>query len=420
MSAGSFDSFGLRAQLGYSLKDAGFETPTPIQVGAIPLLLEGRDLLATAQTGGGKTAAYLLPMLERLADKGESPIPTRPRALILSPTRELASQIGLALKQLGKGLKLFYTVIYGGTPFVTQRKVMERGVQILVATPGRLVDHLERGTIFLDRVDHFVLDEADRMLDMGFIGEVRKIAGFLPASHQTAMFSATMSEPVRGLAAHLLKDPARVDIGQANKVASTIDHRIMQVKAPDKKALLLHLLARPDIARVLVFTRTKAIADRLTQEVNQAGFRAAAIHGDLDQIERQKALLDFRTAKIDILIATDVAARGIDVPDITHVINYDMPVEAEAYIHRVGRTGRAGARGVALSLCVGREGNLLRQIETLIDAKLPIDRQQPFHDDAKPRAMVRLPRPPAGRPGNKPKEQRRPDKNARPTRKRGS
>lgn len=378
-----FDALGLRAQLGYSIKDAGFTEPTEVQAGTIPLLLAGRDLLGTAQTGGGKTAAYLLPLLHRLAEKAEPPMPGRPRALILAPTRELAGQIGEALRQFSKGLRLFYTVIYGGTPFVTQRKVMERGVHIVVATPGRLMDHIARGTISLDRVDCFVLDEADRMLDMGFVADVKKAAALLPAGHQTVMFSATMSKGVRGLAGQLLSNPGLIEIGKENTVASTINHRVMRVKAPNKKALLLHLLGRPEITRVLVFTRTKAIADQLSHDVKQAGLKADAIHGDLEQSQRQKVLRAFRAGEVNILIATDVAARGIDVPDITHVINFDMPVEADAYVHRVGRTGRAGATGVALSLCVGREGNLLRQIEHLIGIKVPLDANQPFHDDSK-------------------------------------
>ena len=380
----SFDTLGLSAQLLYSIKDAGFTEATAVQAGTIPLLLEGRDLLGTAQTGGGKTAAYLLPMLHRLAEKAEAPIPGKPRVLILAPTRELASQIGEALRQFSKGLKLFYTVIYGGTPFMTQRKVLERGVHIVVATPGRLMDHVRRRTLSVDRIDCFMLDEADRMLDMGFINDVKEVAKMLPPEHQTVMFSATMNKGVRTLSAQLLKNPGLVEIGQGNAVASTIDHRVMRVKGPDKKSLLLHLLARPEIARVLVFTRTKAMADTLVGDVKRAGLKADAIHGDLEQSMRQKVLRNFRDGLFNILIATDVAARGIDVPDITHVINFDMPLEADAYVHRVGRTGRAGATGVALSICVANELNLLRQIETLIGIKVPVDVDQPFHDDRAP------------------------------------
>jgi ATP-dependent RNA helicase RhlE len=380
----SFDTLGLSAQLLYSVKDSGFTEATAVQAGTIPLLLEGRDLLGTAQTGGGKTAAYLLPMLHRLAEKAEAPIPGKPRVLILAPTRELASQIGEALRQFSKGLKLFYTVIYGGTPFMTQRRVLERGVHIVVATPGRLMDHISRRTLSVDKVDCFMLDEADRMLDMGFVNDVKELAKMLPADHQTVMFSATMNKGVRGLASQLLKNPGLVEIGQGNAVATTIDHRVMRVKGPDKKSLLLHLLARPEISRVLVFTRTKAMADTLVRDVKDAGLKADAIHGDLEQSMRQKVLRKFREGQVNILIATDVAARGIDVPDITHVINFDMPLEADAYVHRVGRTGRAGATGAALSICVAAEMNLLRQIEQLIGIKVPVDIEHPFHDDRAP------------------------------------
>jgi ATP-dependent RNA helicase RhlE len=394
----SFDTLGLSAQLLFSVKDAGFTEATSVQAGAIPLLLEGRDLMATAQTGGGKTAAYLLPMLHRLAEKAEAPIPNKPRVLILAPTRELASQIGESLRQFSKGLRLFYTVIYGGTPFMTQRRVLERGVHIVVATPGRLTDHIKRRTLSVDRVDCFMLDEADRMLDMGFVDEVKEVAKMLPADHQTVMFSATMSKGVRGLASQLLRNPGLVDIGTENAVATTIDHRVLRVKGPDKKSLLLHLLAKPEISRVLVFTRTKAMADTLTGDVKRAGLKADAIHGDLEQSMRQKVLRNFRAGDINILIATDVAARGIDVPDITHVINFDMPLEAEAYVHRVGRTGRAGASGAALSICVAAEMNLLRQIEHLIGIKVPVDANHPFHDDRMP---LRQPPRSNGRPAGK-------------------
>ena len=399
----TFDTLGLSAQLLYSIKDAGFTEATAVQAGTIPLLLEGRDLLGTAQTGGGKTAAYLLPMLHRLAEKGEAPIPGKPRVLILAPTRELASQIGEALRTFSKGLKLFYTVIYGGTPFMTQRRVLERGVHIVVATPGRLMDHINRRTLSVEKVDCFMLDEADRMLDMGFINDVKEVAKLLPADHQTVMFSATMSKGVRGLTSQLLKNPGLVDIGQGNAVATTIDHRVMRVKGPDKKALLLHLLAKPEIARVLVFTRTKAMADTLVDDVRRAGLKANAIHGDLEQSMRQKVLRSFRDGQFNILIATDVAARGIDVPDITHVINFDMPLEADAYVHRVGRTGRAGATGVALSICVANELNLLRQIETLIGLKVPVEANHPFHDDRAPlRQGPRSDNSKHVRPGRKP------------------
>jgi ATP-dependent RNA helicase RhlE len=410
----SFDTLGLSAQLLSSIEGAGFTEATGVQARAIPLLLEGRDLMGTAQTGEGKTAAYLLPMLHRLSEQNEAPVPGKPRVLILAPTRELAGQIGEALRQFSKGLRVYYTVIYGGTPFMVQRKVLERGVHIVVATPGRLMDHVRRSTLKLDKVNSFVLDEADRMLDMGFVDEVKDIAAAIPAEHQTVMFSATMNRGVRGLAAQLLNTPGLIEIGRENSVATTIDHRVMRIKYPDKKPLLLHLLARPEISRVLVFTRTKAMADELVQIVKAAGLKADAIHGDLEQSVRQKVLRKFRAAEINILIATDVAARGIDVPDITHVINFDMPVEAEAYVHRVGRTGRAGAKGVALSICVANEGGLLHQIERLIGLKVPVDSDHPFHDNRA--ASRRDPRPAEGARPNRPFQKSAPRKGPPPHR----
>ena len=379
----SFEALGLSAPLIQLIEAQGFTEPTAIQTQAIPLLLEGRDMMGTAQTGEGKTAAYLLPVLHRLTADGEAtavPIPRKPLVLILAPTRELASQIGEALRQFSKGMRLYYTVIYGGTRFATQQKVMERGVQILVATPGRLMDHHRRGTVRLDKITTFILDEADRMLDMGFVDEVKEVAKIIPAAHQTIMFSATMNKGVRGLAATLLHNPAQIDVGKANSVATNVDHRVMRVRYPDKKPLLMHLLNRPDVKRVLIFTRTKAMADTLTKDIVEAGHAADAIHGDREQSVRQQVLKDFRNGTTNILVATDVAARGIDVPDITHVINFDMPVEADGYVHRVGRTGRAGAKGTALSICTSGEGNLLRLVEQVIGQKVPVDADHPFHD----------------------------------------
>ncbi len=379
----TFDALGLSAPLIQLIEAQGFTEPTAIQTEAIPLLLEGRDMMGTAQTGEGKTAAYLLPVLHRLTQEGEAtaaPIPRKPLVLILAPTRELASQIGEALRQFSKGMRLYYTVIYGGTRFATQQKVMERGVQILVATPGRLMDHHRRGTVRLDKITTFILDEADRMLDMGFVDEVKEVAKIIPAAHQTIMFSATMNKGVRGLAATLLHNPAQIDVGKANSVATNVDHRVMRVRYPDKKPLLMHLLGREDVKRVLIFTRTKAMADTLTKDIVDAGHSADAIHGDREQSVRQQVLKDFRNGTTNILVATDVAARGIDVPDITHVINFDMPVEADGYVHRVGRTGRAGAKGTALSICTSGEGNLLRLVEQVIGQKVPVDADHPFHD----------------------------------------
>ena len=380
----SFEALGLSASLIRWIEAEGFTTPTEIQSKAIPILLEGRDLMGTAQTGQGKTAAYLLPILNRLTGQDgeavEPPISRRPQVLILAPTRELASQIGDALRNFSKGMRVYYTVVFGGTRFLTQQKVMDRGVQILIATPGRLMDHHRRGTIRLDRVTTLVLDEADRMLDMGFVNEVKEISGLIPTAHQTMMFSATMSRGVRELAKELLHNPERLDVGKENAVNADVDHRVMKVQYRDKKPLLMHLLGREDVSRVLVFTRTKAMADVLAKDIQDAGLAADAIHGDREQSQRQKVLKDFRDGRINILVATDVAARGIDVPDITHVINYDMPVEGDSYVHRVGRTGRAGKRGVALSITTGSEGNLIRIVERVIGQRIQVDIDHPFHD----------------------------------------
>ena len=376
----SFATLGLSAPLLRTIEAQAFTVPTAIQMQAIPPLLAGRDLMGTAQTGEGKTAAYLLPILDRLAAEGAASLPNRPRVLILTPTRELAIQIANVLRDFTKGHKLYYTAVYGGMPFVAQRQVLEKGVHFLVATPGRLMDHISRHSLVLDKVDTLVLDEADRMLDMGFVDAVKEIAAALPKNRQTMMVSATMSRGVRNLAAGLLRDPATVDVGQANGVAALVDHRVMRVKYPDKKPLLLHLLARPEVARVLVFVRTKAMADILVDDIRAAGMKAQAIHGDKEQSERQRVLRGFRMGTVNILIATDVAARGIDVPDISHVINYDMPLETDAYVHRVGRTGRAGMAGVALSICDHNEGNLIRNVERAIGQAIPVDAEQPFHD----------------------------------------
>jgi ATP-dependent RNA helicase RhlE len=369
--------------------------------------------MGMAQTGQGKTAAYLLPILNRLTQDGEAieaPVSRRPQVLILAPTRELASQIGDALRNFSKGMRIYYTVVFGGTRFLTQQKVMDRGVQILVATPGRLMDHHRRGTIRLDRVSTLVLDEADRMLDMGFVNEVKEIAGLIPTAHQTMMFSATMSRGVRELAKELLHNPERLDVGKENAVATDVDHRVMRVQYRDKKPLLMHLLGREDVRRVLVFTRTKAMADVLAKDIQDAGLAADAIHGDREQSQRQKVLKDFRDGRINILVATDVAARGIDVPDITHVINYDMPVEGDAYVHRVGRTGRAGNRGTALSIATGSEGNLVRIVERVIGQRIPVDADHPFHDGRPDHSNADDHRPRGGRPrkefGKKPFEKK--------------
>ncbi|WP_417798604.1 DEAD/DEAH box helicase [Terasakiella pusilla] len=380
----TFDMLGLAQPLLSAIEKQGFTEPTQIQDQSIPHLMNGFDLMGVAQTGGGKTAAFVLPMLHRLAEENDKTVAGKPRCIILAPTRELAQQIGVSIRSFTKGQKIFHTVIFGGSPYRQQLQQLQRGVHIVVATPGRLMDHMERGSIKFDEVHTFVLDEADRMLDMGFINDVKKIAENMPKEKQTVMFSATMSKAVRGLAQGLLNKPKQVEAARENSVATTIDHRVMHLKQKDKPKLLAHLLDDPTLTKVLIFTRTKAMADRLCDNLKERGHKADAIHGDRQQSARQRVLRAFRSGNIELLVATDVAARGIDVADISHVINYDMPLEGDSYVHRIGRTGRAGQSGVALSFCTDDEGDLLQVIERTIKQRVDIHNDHPYHQDPLP------------------------------------
>ncbi|MAZ02787.1 MAG: DEAD/DEAH box helicase [Sneathiella sp.] len=375
-----FTELNLVGPLLRAIEKQGFSEPTQIQSRAIPALMDGADLMGVAETGGGKTAAFVLPLLQRLQHERRKPKPNKPTAVILAPTRELAMQIGLCIRVFTRGMKLFHTVVYGGAPYGPQLQQLSRGVDILVATPGRLLDHMKRGTVQLDNVETIILDEADRMLDMGFIEDVTFITDKLPEEHQTVMFSATMSPAIRKLSEKLLTNPEFVEIARKTAVAEGVDHSVLMVRGHDKKDLLMHLLADPAKERVIVFVRTKATADTLATEIETAveGIKTAAIHGDLNQRARERTLRSFKNGRFSVLVATDVAARGIDVNAITHVINYDLPMEAENYIHRVGRTGRAGATGIAISICEPRERNLLRNIEQIIKQKVRIDEDHPF------------------------------------------
>ncbi|WP_025899548.1 DEAD/DEAH box helicase [Sneathiella glossodoripedis] len=376
----TFSDLSLVGPLLRALEKQGFDTPTPIQGSAIPHLLEGRDLMGIAQTGGGKTAAFVLPLLQNLQHDRKRPKPNKPTAVILAPTRELASQIGKAIQIFTRGIKLFHTVVYGGAPYGPQLKQLKAGVDILVATPGRLMDHMDRGTVDLSNVQTFILDEADRMLDMGFVEDVQKISATLPEEHQTVMFSATMSPAIKRLSQSLLVDPEFVEAPRESVVANTIDHSVLMVERTHKKDLLMHLIGLEETEKVIVFVRTKATAETLTEEIEDTveGVRTAAIHGDKQQRARERTLRSFKNDRFTVLVATDVAARGIDVSGITHVINYDLPMEAENYVHRVGRTGRAGASGTAISICEPRERNLLRNIEQLIKVQVRVDNDHPF------------------------------------------
>jgi len=357
----------------------GYKHPSPIQAKAIPALLAERDLLGIAQTGTGKTAAFVLPLLHRLASTPGKARPKSTRALILAPTRELAGQIGDSLKAYGRHLHLRIATVFGGASIRPQIQVLNRGVHVLVATPGRLIDLMNQGHISLDAVDVFVLDEADRMLDMGFIPDVRRIATKLPDHRQTALFSATMPKSIQGLAASLLDDPERVEVAPAATTAEKVDQRVLYVAKDKKRALLGELMNDRDIERVLIFTRTKHGANRVARHLGESGIRADAIHGNKSQNARQRALDDFRNGRIRALVATDIAARGIDVDGVSHVINFELPNEPESYVHRIGRTARAGAAGVAISFCDHAERANLRDIEKTIRRAVTVIDDHPYH-----------------------------------------
>ncbi len=373
----SFQQLSLIEPLKRALGEEGYAVPTPIQAQAIPHLLAGRDLLGIAQTGTGKTAAFALPILQRLAaardGTGKVALERQTaRCLVLTPTRELAIQICDSFRAYGRHLGLRSTVIFGGVGQNPQVAAMARGVHILVATPGRLLDLIGQGHVKLDRVEVAVLDEADRMLDMGFIHDVKKIVARLPKQRQTLLFSATMPADITRLAAGILRDPARVEVTPAASTVERAEQRVMFVERGDKRDLLCAMLKDRALARVLVFTRTKHGANKVAEQLGRAGYRADAIHGNKSQGARQRALEGFRAGHVRVLVATDIAARGIDIEGITHVVNYELPNVPETYVHRIGRTARAGAAGAAISLCDGEERAYLRDIERLIGRKVPV------------------------------------------------
>ncbi len=393
----SFSELGLAEPLLRAVREQGYQVTTPIQAQAIPHVLAGRDVLGCAQTGTGKTAAFALPLLQRLAAQGADRTRGRgPRALVISPTRELAAQIGEDMRAYGRYMPLSGGVIFGGVSQVPQVAALRRGIDVLIATPGRLLDLIGQRHVTLDRVSVLVLDEADRMLDMGFLPDVRRIIATLPARRQTLLFSATMPPEIAGLAGQLLVDPARVAVAPPASAAETVRQAVLMVSKDDKPALLAHLLADPAMARVLVFTRTKHGADRVCQKLQRQGIAAAAIHGNKSQNARQRALAEFKAGAVRVLVATDIAARGLDVDDVTHVINFDVPNEPETYVHRIGRTGRAGALGDALSLCAPEERGFLRAIERIVKRPIEVLRDQPFHTNAAP--VQAEPARPAARP----------------------
>ena len=387
----TFDQLGLIEPILQAVHEEGYTTPTPIQAQAIPYLLDGRDLLGCAQTGTGKTAAFAIPILQHLHPSfNPSPLGEerdsvrngnikRPiRALILTPTRELAIQIGDSFKAYGRHCGLRYSVIFGGVGQKPQTDALRSGIDILVATPGRLLDLMQQGYVRFDSLTHFVLDEADRMLDMGFIHDVKRVIQKLPPKRQTLLFSATMPNEVAKLANSLLHDPVRVEVAPQSTTAEKVRQELYYVEKHDKPMLIEHLLQGDAIKEVLVFTRTKHGANKLCKHLLKAGIIAEAIHGNKSQSARQSALNGFKHGKVRALVATDIAARGIDIDDLLHVINYDLPNIPETYVHRIGRTGRAGASGTAISFCDREEREFLRDIEKLIGIKVPVVAEHPF------------------------------------------
>ncbi len=392
-SSPSFESLGLSKPILKALAESGYQTPTPVQARTIPLLLEERDVLACAQTGTGKTAAFSLPILQIL---GENPAPSGARwlsALVLTPTRELAAQIGESLATYGKHVDVRHSVIFGGVGERAQIDELRRGIDVLVATPGRLLDLMGRGYVDLSEIEFFVLDEADRMLDMGFLPDVRKVLAKLPKDRQNLLFSATMPEPVVQLARSFLKDPVRVEVTPEAPTVEKITQSLRFVARDEKTDLLVELLRGEGVTRSIVFTRTKHGANRLSQKLSRAGIRSEAIHGNKSQNARTRALEDFVEGRIPVLVATDLASRGLDVEDVSHVFNFDLPNEPEVYVHRIGRTARAGREGIAISLCDETESDYLDAIEALIRFPIPVVEDHAWHSA---RAASRPPPPKRG------------------------
>jgi ATP-dependent RNA helicase RhlE len=376
-AASGFADLGLSAPLLQALADEGYTTPTPIQTKAIPHVLAGRDLFGCAQTGTGKTAAFALPLIDRMLADPRKPAPRRCRVLVLAPTRELAAQIFESFKAYGRHAKTRAAVIYGGVGQHQQARAMMNGVDVLVATPGRLLDLVGQRLVDLRAVEYLVLDEADRMLDMGFIHDMRKIIAMLPSDRQTLFFSATLPAEVRELADSMLRDPLEVKTAPQATPAETVSQSVFFVAKKEKKALLVKLLAEEATGRVIVFARTKHGADKLHRDLDKVGIRAAAIHGNKSQAQRERALADFKSPRPPVLIATDIAARGIDVDDVAHVVNYELPHEPETYVHRIGRTGRAGQSGAAVSFCDADERPRLVAIERLLKRSIPARNEPP-------------------------------------------
>ncbi|GBR20928.1 DEAD/DEAH box helicase [Asaia spathodeae] len=387
----SFADLQLAMPIQRALTEEGYTTPTPIQAGAIPYLLQGRDLLGLAQTGTGKTAAFALPALHRLLTHPRPLTPKSARVLVLAPTRELAAQIDDSFKNYARHMKLRHAVIFGGVGQGRQVEAMRRGVDVLTAAPGRLLDLIGQGHIDLHDLEVLVLDEADRMLDMGFVRDIKRIVALLPKSRQTVLFSATMPKAIEDLAHSLLHDPAKVEVTPPSSTVDRIRQGVMFVKSEDKRAATLLLVKNPKVQRAVVFTLMKHEANKVADFLNAEGIRSEAIHGNKSQGARERAMAGFRDGSVKVLVATDIAARGIDVDDVSHVFNYDLPNVAESYVHRIGRTARAGRDGWAVSLCDAEQRAWLRDIEKLIGKAIPVVTDHAYHSEEAQNSTMRPP-----------------------------
>lgn len=407
----SFESLGLSAEILLAVSEKGYSEPTPIQQQAIPLILEGRDLMGGAQTGTGKTAGFTLPLLQRLMEtstptKGRRPI----RALVLTPTRELAAQVHESVQTYGRHLPLKSAVVFGGVSINPQKMKLIKGVDILVATPGRLLDHVGQNSANLSKIDILVLDEADRMLDMGFLRDIRKVLALLPKNKQTLLFSATFSNEIKTLANGLLNSPALVEVAQRNTTSERVEQVVHHVDKKRKRELLSFLIGSNNWEQVLVFSRTKHGANRLAEQLTEDGIKSAAIHGNKSQGARTRALADFKSGKVRVLVATDIAARGLDIDQLPHVVNFELPNVAEDYVHRIGRTGRAGNEGEAMSLVCVDELKLLKDIERLIKREIP----KVEIDGYKPDPSIKAEPINKGRTGRPQQKSGKPTRNSRP------
>jgi ATP-dependent RNA helicase RhlE len=387
----TFASLGLSEPILRALSDEGYETPTPIQAGAIPAVMAGRDMMGLAQTGTGKTAAFALPILHRLAARRTATPPGGARVLVLAPTRELASQIADSFATYGRHLKLSRAVVFGGVGQGRQVEALKRGVDVLVATPGRLLDLMGQGHCNLARVEILVLDEADRMLDMGFVREINRIVATLPADRQNLMFSATMPTSIADLSSGMLRNPARVEVTPPSSTVDLIRQHVMFVDTNSKKAAIAALVASPKVSRAIVFTLMKHEANKVAEHLNAAGITAEAIHGNKSQGARERALAGFRSGAVKVLVATEIAARGIDVDDVSHVFNYDVPNLPETYVHRIGRTARAGREGWAVTVCDAEQRAWLRDVEKNIRKEITVFREHAFHSSAAEHSTMKPP-----------------------------